>query len=120
ANTPESDCYLVRGKPTYIGGLLRHLAKRHYENWDRPCHALITGESQSALGTNDYSGFYADERTQQIFLEGMSASSLIAARFTGGAISMVALSNLHRHRDGTGLRAGRDCARAPAFARRWF
>src|SRR5262249_42493625 len=35
--------------------------------------------------------------------------------FTRGAISMVALSNLHRHRDGTGLRAGRDCARSPAF-----
>lgn len=80
ANTPESDCYLVRGKPTYIGGLLRHLDKRHYENWDRLCRALITGESQSALGTKDYSEFYADERTQQIFLEGMSASSLIAAR----------------------------------------
>jgi hypothetical protein len=41
---------------------------------------LITGESQSTLGTKDYSEFYADERTQQIFLEGMSASSLIAAR----------------------------------------
>src|SRR5262249_14167943 len=27
-----------------------------------------------------YSEFYADERTQQIFLEGMSASSLTAAR----------------------------------------
>src|SRR5262245_21583025 len=50
------------------------------ENWDRLCRALITGESQSALGTKDYSEFYADERTQQIFLEGMSASSLIAAR----------------------------------------
>jgi SAM-dependent methyltransferase len=79
ANTSESDCYLVRGKPAYIGGLLRHLDERHYENWDRLCRALITGEPQSALGTKDYSGFYAVERMQQLFLEGMSASSLIAA-----------------------------------------
>ena len=80
ANTSESDCYLIRGKPTYIGGLLQHLDSRHYQNWDGLARALVTGEPQSALGTKDYPRFYADEKTQQIFLDGMSAGSLVAAR----------------------------------------
>jgi SAM-dependent methyltransferase len=80
ANTPESDCYLVRAKPTYIGALLRHLNKRHYQNWDLLSRALVTGEPQTALGTKNYAAFYADEAAQQVFLNGMSASSLVAAR----------------------------------------
>jgi len=124
ANTPESDCYLVRGKPTYIGGLLRHLDKRHYENWDRLCRALITGESQSTLGTKDYSEFYADERTQQIFLEGMSASSLIAARslgrnFHGRAIEPSSTSGRHKAACRSRLRAPtRICAAVVLTCRR--
>jgi Dimerisation domain len=80
ANTAESDCYLVRGRPTFLGGLLRHLDERHYQNWDRLSSALLTGQPQSTLGTKDYSGFYSNEKTQQVFLEGMSASSLVAGR----------------------------------------
>ena len=79
-NTPESDLYLVRDKPTYIGGLLRHLNARHYKNWDFLARALTTGEPQSVLGTGSYLGLYADECSQELFLEGMTAGSLLAAR----------------------------------------
>ena len=79
-NTAESDLYLVRNKPTYIGGLLRHLNARHYKNWDCLARALATGEPQSALGTGSYLGLYADEYSQELFLEGMTAGSLLAAR----------------------------------------
>jgi len=36
ANASESDCYLVRGKPSYIGGLLRHL-----ERFWTPCQLHV-------------------------------------------------------------------------------
>jgi SAM-dependent methyltransferase len=80
SNTPESDCYLVRDGADYIGELLTHLDKRHYQNWSLLTHALVTGEPQSALGTETYTGFYADAGKRELFLNGMTAGSLLAAR----------------------------------------
>jgi hypothetical protein len=80
SNSAESDLYLVRGKPTYIGGLLKHLDARHYQNWRLLTRALVTGEPQSTLGTESYAGFYADACAQELFLGGMTAGSLLAAR----------------------------------------
>ena len=80
SNAPESDCYLVAGKPSYLGGLLKHLDTRHYQNWSKLARALVTGEPQSSLGTDSYAGFYADAGKQELFLNGMTAGSLIAAQ----------------------------------------
>jgi O-methyltransferase domain/Dimerisation domain len=80
ANSTESDLYLVRGKPTYIGGLLRHLDARHYQNWSLLARALVTGDPQSTLGTASYGAFYANAGAQELFLDGMTGGSLIAAR----------------------------------------
>jgi len=80
SNSSESDLYLVRGRPTYIGGLLRHLDARHYKNWKSLTRALVTGEPQTSLGSGSYTDFYADQLTQQLFLQGMTAGSLPAVR----------------------------------------
>jgi hypothetical protein len=79
-NTAESEAYLVRGKATYLGGLLRHLDARHYKNWDLLTRGLVNGEPQTGLGLASYAGFYADQSNQAIFLEGMTGGSLLAAR----------------------------------------
>ena len=80
ANAPEADLYLVRNRPAYLGGLLQHLNTRHYRNWDLlPC-ALATGEPQSGLGTETYEGFYANDGSKNLFLTGMTAGTLLAAR----------------------------------------
>lgn len=79
-NVPESDRYLVRDKANYLGGLLKHLDTRHYQNWTRLVRALVTGEPQTALGTDSYAGFFADARKQELFLNGMTAGSLLAAQ----------------------------------------
>jgi hypothetical protein len=79
-NAPEAELYLVRDKPAYLGGLLQHLSERHYRNWNfLPC-ALATGEPQSGLGTEAYAGFYANDGSKNVFLTGMTAGSLLAAR----------------------------------------
>jgi O-methyltransferase/methyltransferase family protein len=79
-NAPEADLYLVRNGPTYLGGLLLHLNARHYRNWDFLPRALATGKPQSGLGTETYEGFYANDDSKNIFLTGMTAGSLLAAR----------------------------------------
>jgi SAM-dependent methyltransferase len=80
-NQPDTDLYLDRGKPTYLGGLLEHLNVRHYQNWGLLTQALRTGAPQSgALGTGSYPALYGDQSTQEIFLNGMTAGSLLAAQ----------------------------------------
>jgi hypothetical protein len=80
-NTSDADLYLDRDKPTYIGGLLEHLNARHYQNWTWLTRALRSGAPQSgALATGSYPALYADKVAQEIFLNGMTAGSLLAAR----------------------------------------
>jgi O-methyltransferase domain/Dimerisation domain len=81
SNQPDTDFYLDRGKQTYIGGLLQHLNARHYQNWSLLTRALQTGEPQSgALATGSYPALYADNTAQKMFLNGMTAGSLLAAQ----------------------------------------
>jgi len=81
SNDPECDRYLVRGQPSYLGDLLRHLNARHYQNWSLLTQALMTGAPQrGGIGAGSYPAFYTDAATQDIFLSGMTAGSLMAAR----------------------------------------
>jgi len=80
-NQPDTDLYLDRQKSTYIGSWLEHLNARHYQNWVLLTRALQSGAPQSgALGTGSYPALYADKTAQEIFLNGMTAGSLLAAR----------------------------------------
>jgi hypothetical protein len=81
ANQPDAAAYLDRNKPSYIGGLLEHMNARHYQNWSVLTQALRTGMPQSgALGDGNYPALYDDTATRDIFLNGMSAGSLLAAK----------------------------------------
>jgi SAM-dependent methyltransferase len=80
ANAPDTDRYLDRGKETYIGGLLKHLNVRHYQNWNLLTPALRSGAPQKGTLAAGYRTFYADDSAQQVFLNGMTAGSLLAAR----------------------------------------
>jgi hypothetical protein len=80
-NQPDTGFYLDSQKPNYIGGLLKHLNERHYRNWSLLTQALKTGSPQSgALGNGNYPALYDDKSTQEIFLKGMTAGSLLAAQ----------------------------------------
>jgi O-methyltransferase domain/Dimerisation domain len=80
SNCSDAAAYLVTGTSRYIGDLIKHLNARHYQNWNLLMRALLTGEPQSTLGTGSYAAFYADNCAQNIFLRGMTAGSLLAAR----------------------------------------
>ena len=80
-NSADCDRYLDRRKPSYLGELLTHLNVRHYQNWGSLTRALRTGAPQSKeLGLGSYRALYDDRPTQEIFLNGMTAGSLLAAQ----------------------------------------
>lgn len=82
SNTPETDMFLDRAKPTYVGGLLEMANARLYTFWGSLTEALKTGQNQNeAKGTDDFfAALYADPDHLRGFLAAMSGVSLGAAQ----------------------------------------
>ena len=83
ANTPETDLFLDRAKPSYMGGLLEMLNVRLYGFWGSLTEALRTGQSQNEakLGGGDlFTALYSDPARLRLFLQAMTGVSLGAAR----------------------------------------
>jgi len=88
ANTPSSDLFLDKHKPSYIGGILEMANKRLYGHWNRLTTALRTGEQQNeAMGEEEpFAAIYADPTRLKGFLRAMTgisrgANMAIASRF---------------------------------------
>src|SRR5258705_6428656 len=50
-NTPETDLFLDRNKPSYVGGILEMANHRLYPFWGHLTEALRTGAPQNELRT---------------------------------------------------------------------
>ena len=81
ANTPETDLFLDRTKPSYIGGMLEMANARLYPFWGSLTEALRTGQPQNEAkrGENFFTALYADPGRRKGFLEAMTGISLGAA-----------------------------------------
>jgi hypothetical protein len=81
ANTPESDFYLDRNKPSYAGGLLEMGNARLYGFWGSLSEALRTGQPQneSKTGGSLFDSIYSTPEKLEGFLTGMTGISLGAA-----------------------------------------
>lgn len=120
-NTPETDHFLDRAKPSYVGGLLEMANARLYESWGSLTEGLKTGRNQNeAKESGDFfAALYADPVRLHGFLAAMSGVSLgaaqaIAAKFPwkdykafvdiGTAQGMVpsTLARAHNHLSGAG------------------
>jgi O-methyltransferase/methyltransferase family protein len=78
ANTPETDRFLDRRKPGYIGGLLEMANQRLYPFWGHLTEALRTGEPQNELrsgGPGLFETLYADPARLKGFLAAMTGIS---------------------------------------------
>ena len=77
-NTPETDLFLDKKKPSYIGGILEMANHRLYGHWAHLTEALRTGEHQSeakgSVGSN-FDALYADPARLKEFLRAMSGIS---------------------------------------------
>jgi len=120
-NTPETDHFLVRGKLSYIGGILEMSNERLYPFWGSLTEGLKTGLPQNEVktgGTGLFEALYGDPERLRLFLAGMTglsmgASLAIAQKFpwekyqtvvdVGGAQGglLVQLALAHPHLQGT-------------------
>jgi hypothetical protein len=123
SNTVDTDLFLDRAKPSYIGGALEMANARLYGFWGSLTEAVRTGESQNeskGRGENTFAALYADPDRLRGFLSAMSGISAgpaqaIAANFPwrdyktfmdlGSAQGMVpaTLAGAHPHINGVGF-----------------
>jgi hypothetical protein len=116
-NTPSTETFLDKSKPSYIGGILEMANHRLYRFWGNLTDALRTGEQQNEAkdgGANPFAILYADPERLKEFLKAMTgishgANMAIAQKFPwkdyqsavdvgtaqGDLISQVALANPH-------------------------
>ena len=83
SNTPETDRFLDRNKPGYIGGILEMAAVRLYPFWSSLTEALHTGKPQNESkngGGGLFEALYADPKRLRIFLRAMTGVSMGPAR----------------------------------------
>jgi hypothetical protein len=116
-NTPSTDHFLDKRKPSYVGGILEMANHRLFGIWNHLTVALRTGEQQNEAkggGPNPFATLYAEPARLKEFLGAMTgisrgANCAIAAQFPwkkyktaadigtaqGDTIVQVALANPH-------------------------
>jgi hypothetical protein len=64
SNTQETDLFLDKRKPSYIGGMLEMANQRLYPHWNNLTRALRTGQPQGEGGPGDetFASLYADPK----------------------------------------------------------
>ncbi|MCW5965494.1 MAG: methyltransferase [Bryobacterales bacterium] len=78
ANTPETDLFLDKRKPSYIGGVLEMANHRLYPFWGSLTEALRTGKPQNEAkdgGAPLFEALYADPARLKEFLKAMTGIS---------------------------------------------
>jgi hypothetical protein len=78
SNSPGTDLFLDRNKPSYVGGLLEMANTRLYPFWGSLTEALRTGEPQNEAkrGENLFATLYADAGRLEGFLKAMTGVSM--------------------------------------------
>lgn len=81
ANTPETDYFLDRGKPTYMGGWLEMFNLRLYRFWGSLSEGLRTGQPQNEIkgGEDLFDAIYNQPERLRAFLQSMTGHSRVAA-----------------------------------------
>ena len=77
-NTPDTDLFLDRRKPSYLGGFLEMANQRLYPFWGHLTEALRTGLPQNEVKSGApglFEGLYADPARLKLFLAAMTGLS---------------------------------------------
>jgi precorrin-6B methylase 2 len=86
ANTSETDRFLDRGKPTYIGGILEMANARLFEHWNKLTEAIRTGQPQNEAkslgktGDEHFKAIYQTPDRLKCFLRAMTGVSMGSGR----------------------------------------
>ncbi|MEO8025775.1 MAG: methyltransferase [Bryobacteraceae bacterium] len=122
SNTPSTELFLDKHKPSYVGGMLEMANHRLYPFWGSLTEALRTGlaQNESKTGVNIFEALYSDPARLKQFLKAMSGISrgsnmAIAAKFpfakytsavdvgTAQGDLIVQIAKAHPHLAGTGF-----------------
>jgi hypothetical protein len=80
-NTEESDRYLDRAKPTYLGPSFDQYNRREYALWGSLTRSLQTGDPAAETQGHDHFGMlYGDAARFKTFITAMTSGSLLAAQ----------------------------------------
>ena len=77
-NTPSTDFFLDKRKPSYVGGMLEMANHRLYSHWNNLTAGLRTGEQQNEAkggGASPFAALYSDPARLKQFLGAMSGIS---------------------------------------------
>src|SRR6185369_3660420 len=121
ANTPATDLYLDRAKPTYVGGMLEMMSARLFRFWADLTEGLKTGSPQNEAkhGGDLFGTLYSDPARLEQLLSAMTGLTLGIARAIAGKFPWadfrsfvdigaaqgglpVVLAETHRHLTGVG------------------
>src|SRR5882757_2990001 len=81
SNTEESDRYLDRAKPTYLGASFDQYNRREYGLWGSLTRSLQTGNPAAEThGQDHFESLYSDAVRFQTFVTAMTSGSLLAAQ----------------------------------------
>ena len=77
-NTPETDQFLDRAKPSYVGGILEMANARLYPFWGSLTEGLRSGEPQNEAKTGGdlFAAIYAEPALLRQFLRAMSGQNM--------------------------------------------
>jgi hypothetical protein len=79
SNTPDTDLFLDRRKPSYVGGMLEMANTRLFGHWKHLTEGLRTGrpqnEAKDETGASPFAALYADPARLKGFLAAMSGIS---------------------------------------------
>jgi hypothetical protein len=78
SNTRDTDIFLDKGKPSYIGGVLEMANQRLYGHWSHLTEGLRTGQPQNEVrggGQSLFETLYADPARLKGFLKAMTGIS---------------------------------------------
>jgi O-methyltransferase domain/Dimerisation domain len=81
-NTLETDLFLDRNKPTYVGGVLEMANERLFGFWNSLTEGLRTGvpQNEAKHGGNLFEAIYGDPQKLRAFLQAMTGLSAGSAR----------------------------------------
>ena len=81
-NAPDTNQFLDRAKPAYVGGMLEMAAARLYPSWGSLTEALRTGapQNEAKAGGDLFATLYENEDRLRAFLAAMTGASMGAAR----------------------------------------
>ena len=115
SNTPATDLFLDKRKPSYIGGMLEMANHRLYPFWGHLTEALRTGQPQNEAkegGEDVFATLYADPARLKQFLSAMTGHQPRRQCGDRAEFPLEGLQDIRRRRHGAGRSGRAGCAGA--------